>query len=62
MTPLATAELEEIVQPAPQRGPATKGPGAPHPIATLLRKSLRNQIILNEILQPPVALREPRDI
>ena len=34
----------------------------PATVAALMRKSLRTQIVLNEILQPPVALREPREI
>lgn len=56
------AQLEEIVTTSTQRGPATRASASAHPLATLLRKSLRTQIVLNEILQPPVALREPREI
>jgi hypothetical protein len=62
VAPPHMVQLEEIVTPSPQRAPAARTAASAHPIATLLRKSLRQQIVLNEILQPPVALREPREI
>jgi hypothetical protein len=55
------AELEEIVPAQTPRAAAQRGAQV-HPVAVLLRKSLRTQIVLNEILQPPVALREPREV
>jgi hypothetical protein len=61
--PQAVTEAMYAVTPnasAPPRA-ASSVPASVHPVAVLLSKSLRTQIIINEVLQPPLALREPRD-
>ena len=60
--PSRTAQSEEIVAAVPQRATVAGSSNQVNPIAGLLRRSLRTQIVLNEILQPPIALREPREI
>jgi hypothetical protein len=59
LTPIENVAMADA---APRVAPRAAGDvNVSHPIAKLLRKSLRGQMIVNEVLMPPLALRPPRD-